>query len=238
MSERIAEERGVAELIADGATQTPRGGVEARALIGHGRTVSANRLASHGGIASCYEPEVEFPPEALQTERLRLRRPRIEDAPAAFESYASDPKITRYLTWSPHTSVAETREFFQQSIDAWDLRMGHRVWLLERHDDGLIIGTIGCTVHFHRVEVGFALASRFWGLGYMPEALGGVCSAAFEDPRIARVQALCDEENRRSSRVMEKVGMQYEGRLRSYGNHPNRSDRPRDCLIYAIVRGD
>ena len=72
----------------------------------------------------------------------------------------------------------------------------------------------------------------------MPEAMKRVCEAAFEDDRIARVQALCDEENTRSSRVMQKVGLQYEGRLRQYGHHPNRSDTPRDCAMYAIVRGD
>jgi len=34
------------------------------------------------------------------------------------------------------------------------------------------------------------------------------------------------------------VGMQYEGRLRQYGHHPNRSDIPRDCIMYAVVRAD
>jgi RimJ/RimL family protein N-acetyltransferase len=181
---------------------------------------------------------VEFPPDELQTGRLRLRRPTLGDAEAAFESYASDADITRYLTWTAHATPAQTREHFQQSIDAWDLRMGHREWLIERKDDGTLIGTIGCTVWFHRVEVGFALGSRFWGQGYMSEALARVCEAAFDDPRIFRVQALCDEENARSSRVMQKVGMTFEGRLRGYGYHPNRSDAPRDCLMYALVRGD
>lgn len=181
---------------------------------------------------------MEFPPDELQTRRLRLRRPTLGDAEAAFDSYASDRDITRYLTWSAHTSPAQTREHFQQSIDAWDLRMGHRAWLIERKEDGALMGTIGCTLYFHRVEIGFALGSRFWGQEYMPEALSRVCEAAFEDRRIFRVQALCDEENLRSSRVMEKVGMHYEGRLRSYGYHPNRSSVPRDCLMYALVRGD
>lgn len=181
---------------------------------------------------------VEFPPEALETRRLRLRRPLPTDAEAAFDAYASDEKITRYLTWTAHTSPAQTREFFHQLVDAWDLRMGHRMWLIERKEDDALLGAIGCTVHFHRVEVGFALGSRFWGRGYMPEALGRVCEAAFEDPRIFRVQALCDEENTRSSRVMEKVGMRYEGRLRRYGHHPNRSETPRDCLMYAVIRRD
>ena len=167
-----------------------------------------------------------------------LRRPRLEDVEAAFASYASDAKITRYLTWSAHTSPAQTRELFQQAIDAWDLRMGHRMWLIERKEDGVLMGTIGCTVHFHRAEIGFALGSGFWGNGYMPEALARVCEAAFADGRIERVQALCDEENTRSSRVLEKVGMQYEGRLRRYGRHPNRSEVPRDCLMYASIRSD
>ena len=190
------------------------------------------------GPASCYRAFVEFPPEELETERLRLRRPTIEDAGAAFDTYTSDASITRYLTWSAHTTVAQTAEYFQQTIDAWDLRMGHRVWLIERKEDRLLIGTIGCTVHFHRVEVGFALGSRFWSHGYMPETLQRVCEAAFEDTRISRIQALCDEENRRSSRVMEKVGMELEGTLRGYGDHPNRSDAPRDCMMYAMIRGD
>jgi RimJ/RimL family protein N-acetyltransferase len=181
---------------------------------------------------------VAFPPDQLQTERLLLRRPVLSDAEAAFESYAGDSEITRYLTWTAHSSSSQTKELFQQSIDAWDLRMGHRAWLIERRADGMLLGTIGCTVWFHRVEIGFALGSRFWGHGYMPEALGGVCRAAFEDPRIHRVQALCDEENSRSARVMEKVGMRCEGLLRRYGFHPNRSPTPRDCLMYALVRDD
>jgi RimJ/RimL family protein N-acetyltransferase len=181
---------------------------------------------------------VEFPPEELLSRRLRVRRPRLDDAEQAFESYASDATITRYLTWTAHTSPAQTREQLQQWIDAWDLQMGHRVWLVQRRDDGVILGTVGFSSWFHRIEVGFALGRPFWARGYMPEALAEVCRAAFADSRIFRVQALCDEENRRSARVLEKVGMQYEGRLRSYGYHPNRSDVPRDCLMYALVRGD
>ena len=181
---------------------------------------------------------MDFPPEELETARLLLRRPTVEDADAAFESYASDPALSRYLTWTAHRSPEETREYFHQAIDAWDLRMGHRMWLIQRKDDASILGTIGCTVHFHRVEIGFALGSRFWGQGYMPEAMKRVCEAAFADERIARVQALCDEENSQSSRVMQKVGLKYEGRLRQYGHHPNRSEIPRDCLMYAIVRDD
>ena len=181
---------------------------------------------------------MEFPPEVIETERLRLRRPTLEDAGVLFETYMSEKIVTEYLAWTPHETVTETAEFLQQTIDAWDLRMGHRAWVIERKTDSSPMGTIGSSVSFHRVEVGFALGSAFWGSGYMPEALVAVCDAAFSDERIARVQAMCDVENIRSARVLEKAGMLHEGTLRRYGHHPNRSPDPRDCLMYAITKAD
>lgn len=181
---------------------------------------------------------MRFPPEELHTARLRLRRPLVEDAGAAFRAYASDSQVTRYLDWTPHRSPEETAAFFRQVVDAWDLQMGHRAWVVERKTDHTMMGIVDTVVRAHRVETGFALGVRFWGNGYVAEALKEVCRAAFDDPRIWRVQALCDEENTRSARVMEKAGMEREGRLRKYGNHPNRASSPRDCLIYAIVRRD
>lgn len=43
-------------------------------------------------------------PSTLETARLVLRPPRMEDAAAIFEGYAQHPEVTRYLTWKPHTS--------------------------------------------------------------------------------------------------------------------------------------
>ena len=42
------------------------------------------------------------PPEKFTTERLVLRRPRLSDADDIFTQYASDPEVTRYVTWRPH----------------------------------------------------------------------------------------------------------------------------------------
>lgn len=206
--------------------------------LGIGTTLPALFPQRYRRRGSCYSCAVRFPPEELHTERLRLRRPRLEDAEAGFRAYASDSQVTRYLDWTAHRSPEETAAFFQQVIDAWDLQMGHRAWVVERNMDQALMGIFGTVVQAHRVETGFGLGSRFWGNGYAAEALTEVCRAAFDDPRIWRVQALCDEENTRSARVMEKAGMEFEGRLRKYAKHPNRASSPRDCLIYAIVRRD
>jgi ribosomal-protein-alanine N-acetyltransferase len=70
----------------------------------------------------------------------------------------------------------------------------------------------------------------------MTEALTPIVEWALAQPRIFRVWATCDIENRRSARVLEKVGMQFEGVLRRYVVHPNVSDEPRDALLYARVK--
>nr|MBA2355602.1 N-acetyltransferase [Acidobacteriota bacterium] len=47
-------------------------------------------------------------PEQIETARLVLRRPVAKDAPAIFERYASDPEVTRFLSWPRHQSLAVT----------------------------------------------------------------------------------------------------------------------------------
>ena len=47
-------------------------------------------------------PPTLRPPDTFETARLRLRRPRMEDAPAIYARYASDTDVTRYLPWRPH----------------------------------------------------------------------------------------------------------------------------------------
>ncbi len=54
------------------------------------------------------------PPELFTTERLTLRPPRPADAEAIFRAYATDPEVTRYLTWAPHRTVEETRQFVER----------------------------------------------------------------------------------------------------------------------------
>jgi ribosomal-protein-alanine N-acetyltransferase len=62
------------------------------------------------------------PPRTLETERLRLRPPALDDAQAIFGEYAQDPQVTRYLTWRPHDSVETTRTFLRRCVQSWERR--------------------------------------------------------------------------------------------------------------------
>ena len=175
------------------------------------------------------------PPETVQTERLILRKPRMEDAPAIFEGYAQDLEVTRHLTWKPHQNIRETEEFLLACGQLWRTGKDFAYAITIKGDDKLI-GMFGLHPMKLKLEVGYALAQPYWGKGYMTEVLRSVIDWALAQPDIFRVQAFCDVDNLGSARVMEKAGMQREGLLRRYVLHPNISDEPRDVYLYAIVR--
>ncbi|MBU0510196.1 MAG: GNAT family N-acetyltransferase, partial [Chloroflexi bacterium] len=165
------------------------------------------------------------PPERIETERLVLRKPRMEDAPVIFETYAQDPEVTRYLVWKPHKNLQETEQFLLACGELW--RTGKDfAYAITLKDMETLIGMFGLHPMNLKLEVGYALARPYWGKGYMTEALRAVIDWAFAQPEIYRVQAICDVENIGSARVMEKADMAREGLLRRYVLHPNISAEP------------
>lgn len=87
-----------------------------------------------------------------------------------------------------------------------------------------------------RVSYGYVVRMSSWGKGCASEVMRWLVRHALSHPAIFRAEAFCDIENAASARVMEKAGMACEGILRRYLRHPNISDDPRDCLVYAKVR--
>jgi ribosomal-protein-alanine N-acetyltransferase len=175
------------------------------------------------------------PPDTFQTERLLLRKPRMDDALAIFKTYAQDPKVTRYLVWKPHKNIRETEQFLLACGQLWRTGKDFAYAIMLKENDRLV-GMFGLHPMNLKIEVGYALARLYWGKGFMTEALCAVIDWAFAQPDIFRIQAICDIENIASARVMEKAGMTREGLLRRYVLHPNISDEPRDCFMYAVVR--
>ena len=175
------------------------------------------------------------PPEQIETERLTLRKPRRDDAPAIFSAYAQDPEVTQYMTWRPHKNVEETYRVVELMLRLWDEGETYSYVITLKNLDP-VIGMIAMHPDGFKVAIGYVLARQYWDKGYTTEAALAVTNWLLKQPDIYRVFATCDLENPASARVMEKVGMQCEGILRKYIIHPNISDQPRDSYIYVIVR--
>jgi RimJ/RimL family protein N-acetyltransferase len=171
----------------------------------------------------------------METERLILRRPRKDDAPAIFSAYAQDTEVTRYMTWRPHKNVEATYHIVQLMLKLWDEGKDYSYVITLKNADSAI-GMIAMHPEGFRVAIGYVLARQYWGKGYITEAAQTVTDWLLAQPDIYRVFATCDIENPASARVMEKIGMQREGILRRYIVHPNISPEPRDSYMYAIVK--
>jgi RimJ/RimL family protein N-acetyltransferase len=175
------------------------------------------------------------PPEIIETSRLRLRPPVIEDAESIFASYAQDAEVVKYLEWRPHKSVKETRKFLRRCLSCWK-RGSEFPWIITRKEDGRLIGMIEIKIDKFMAGLGYVLARAYWGSGYMPEAARAIADWGLEQKTIFRIWAFCDVDNSASARVMEKIGMRREGILRRRTIHPNVSDEPRDVYCYSVVK--
>ncbi len=151
-------------------------------------------------------------PPYIETDRLLLRKMQKKDAADMYE-YACRHDVTRYLLWEPHESETYTYKYLayiQSRYRAGDFFD----WALTIKDGGKMIGTCGFTrlnIESNSGEIGYVLNPVFWGYGLAPEAVNAVLRYGFCELRLHRIEARYMVGNDRSRRVMEKVGMQFEG---------------------------
>jgi ribosomal-protein-alanine N-acetyltransferase len=168
--------------------------------------------------------------KVMTGKRVVLRAPRLADADELFAAVASDPAVTRYMSWTPHPSVVETRRVITELFNTG----GEQTWLIELRETGEIIGTCGFRpVTRHSRDFGYCLGSRWWGRGLMPEVVNLLIAEMESDPAVYRISAYCHVDNARSARVLEKAGLSLEGRLVRHTVFPNISVEPQDVLQYA-----
>ena len=143
----------------------------------------------------------------FETERLILR-PWHEDDAEALYGYARDPEVGPPAGWVPHTSVENSREIIRTVLSAPET---YAVCLKK---DGKAIGSIG----FHRndlaetddeYELGYWIGKPYWGQGMIPEAARALLRYAFLELRMARIWCGYYDGNRKSRRVMDKLGFVY-----------------------------
>ncbi len=175
--------------------------------------------------------------QTLETHRLILRRYRLEDAEDMFYNWASDPEVTRYLTWQPHTSVEGTRNILNDWIPCY-AQGDYFNWAIVWKETGHVIGNIAA-VELHTsaesADIGYCLGRAFWGRGIMPEALRAVMDYLFDVVGMQRVAARHAVDNPKSGRAMEKAGMHLEGILRRSA-HNNQGIY--DAVWHAALRTD
>ena len=171
-------------------------------------------------------------PERLDSARLFYRRPTMADIETIYTRYASDPAVTKYLSWLRHTGLDDTRVFISFSNHEWR-DWGCGPYLICAHEDGRVLGSTGLAFDTPEVaSTGYVLARDAWGQGYASEALRAMIDLA-RSLDVRRLYAVCHVQHDASRRVMEKCGFVREGILRRHTTFPNLAPTREDVLCYS-----
>ena len=142
----------------------------------------------------------------LETKRLALRAPRLEDAKTV-AVLANDRRIAEKTARIPHPYKMSDAE---SCITGANKAGGEAVLLITLRDE-TIVGACGLLMQEQTPELGFWLGVPHWGQGYATEALHAVIDYAFTDLGHEALQAGARVTNPASRRVLEKCGFQWTG---------------------------
>src|SRR5438034_10997600 len=99
------------------------------------------------------------PERTWETSRLLAKPAAVADAQVVFDDYASDPAVAEYMTWTPHRSVGDTKEFLSRCERVW-IEGSAFPWSLCWKQSGVCVGVGKVRVGAGAVDVGYSLARR------------------------------------------------------------------------------
>jgi ribosomal-protein-alanine N-acetyltransferase len=153
----------------------------------------------------------------LTTPRLLIRE-FVENDLADVLEYEVDPEVVHYVAYRPSTAE-ECRQmlvvFLEEQRKIERNYYQHAIVLKEIQK---VIGWCGLEItnrEAREVEIGYALNRHYWSRGYMTEAAQVMLAYSFIELQAHRIFGTCDIENEASAYVLRKLGMSYEGHMRS-----------------------
>jgi ribosomal-protein-alanine N-acetyltransferase len=150
-------------------------------------------------------------PVRIETPRLRLRPAGSADVDALHALW-TDPEVRRWL-WDDVVIDRATAAERVADSEAHFAADGFGLWVAEEREDGALVGVAGLVViepHFGP-ELIYSLHPAHWGRGYATEASRAILRYAFDALGLARVPGRTDAPNHGSARVLERLGMRFEG---------------------------
>ena len=171
----------------------------------------------------------------IVTERLVLRQFTMEDAEDMFV-WASNDNVVKYLSYCPHQSLQDSYDILKIWIKNY-IKENEYNWAIEYR--GICIGNIAVVLQEENgyiCHLGWQIDERYWNNGIVTEAARAVVDFLFSEVGCDRISSAYDTRNVGSGRVMQKIGMQYEGCMRRYYYQKDGSIGDRN--LYSILRSE
>lgn len=173
----------------------------------------------------------------ILTERLVLREFGPDDWPAVLE-YQQDPRYLEFYPWVIRTE-SDAKEFVQWFLDeqAESPRRKFQLAVVLR-ESGTLIGNCGIRRkpdNEWEADIGYEIAPDHWRRGYATEGAAALVQHGFSEMGLHRISSWCIADNTASARVLEKLGLREEGRLRE-----NEFFKGRwwDTLVFGLLKDE
>ncbi len=171
----------------------------------------------------------------LETKRFILRAITPDDAVEMFR-IMRDPRVTQYFGQAPMASLDVAIEREQGIHTDFQEQIGIR-WAITGRATQQFLGTCGfwrLIKSHYRAEIGYELASEWWGQGVMTEALTAILTFGFTRMGLHSVEAQIHPANAASRRVLEKLGFVQEGYFRE-NYYESADDEFTDTAVFSLL---
>ncbi|MBX9743055.1 MAG: GNAT family N-acetyltransferase [Chthoniobacterales bacterium] len=147
-----------------------------------------------------------------------------------FLIWATDPEVTRYTRWAPYQSRKAAEEFFERIVKQhpW-----FQAILVGENVIGSLTLDLGKGDYQCKAVLGYVSAKKYWGKGFMTEAVSLAVERGFQELGVARIEAFVSPLNIGSQRVLEKNGFVHEGIMKKA---IVRQGNLEDLFLYARVK--
>lgn len=170
----------------------------------------------------------------MQTQRLVLRKITLEDAPRVQE-LVSVPEVAAGTIAIPYPYPDGGAEVWILSMIGHEKNSLSRSWAIDFGKE--LVGAISLSVDEENMiaEIHYWLGVPYWGKGIMSEAGLAVVKYGFEELGLEKIYGRYFVSNPASGRVLQKIGMTYEGHLRK---HVMKGRISRDLMQYSIIKSE
>lgn len=174
--------------------------------------------------------------KTITTKRLKLRQFDLSDA-IEVQRLAGEFEIADTTLLIPHPYEDGLAEEWIKSHEEKIASGAEFIFAIVRCDRDHLVGSIGLKINtdHENAELGYWIGKPHWNLGFATEAAEAILRFGFGELKLERIHAHYLARNPASGKVMQKLGMQREGRLR---NHVRKWGKLEDMEMYGILKSE
>lgn len=178
----------------------------------------------------------------IKTDRLMIRPARVTDAKLMHDAMKDSFKVLkRWMPWAQSlASLRDTIIYLEEGEQLWQSIPRESVeqpLQIVDLEDQQYIGASGikpANLLVPSFEVGYWVNQKFTGKGLISEAMNALTRYLFEVQTAKRVEINCEEQNKKSAKVVERINFELEGRLKNHRLSADSSEITHS-LIYACT---